>query len=102
MESDKIKLIPKPHLKLRKIGSRHMIVKASDSCVNLTNVYSLNGTAARLWEAVCKDGCRTTGELAEELCSTYDVEYDRALRDVERQIEEWEKMGLLVRRHTGD
>ena len=92
MESDKIKLIPKPHLKLRRI----------DSCVNLTNVYSLNGTAARLWEAVCKDGCRTTGELAEELCSTYDVEYDRALRDVERQIEEWEKMGLLVRRHTGD
>ena len=63
MESDKIKLIPKPHLKLRRIGSRHMIVEASDSCVNLTNVYSLNGTAARLWEAVCKDGCRTTGEL---------------------------------------
>ena len=24
------------------------------------------------------------------------------LRDVERQREEWEKMGLLVRRHTGD
>ena len=43
MESDKIKLIPKPHLKLRRIGSRHMIVEASDSCVNLTNVYSLNG-----------------------------------------------------------
>lgn len=64
MESDKIKLIPKPHLKLRRIGSRHMIVEASDSCVNLTNVYSLNGTAARLWEAVCKDGCRTPGELA--------------------------------------
>lgn len=61
MESDKIKLIPKPHLKLRRIGSRHMIVEASDSCVNLTNVYSLNGIAARLWEAVCKDGCRTPG-----------------------------------------
>lgn len=102
MESDKIKLIPKPHLKLRRIGSRHMIVEASDSCVNLTNVYSLNGTAALLWEAVCKDGCRTPGELAEELCSTYDVGYGRALRDVERQLEEWEKMGLLVRRHTGD
>ena len=102
MESDKIKLIPKPHLKLRRIGSRHMIVEASDSCVNLTNVYSLNGPAARLWVAVCKDGCRSPGELAEELFSTSEVGSGRALRDVERQIEEWEKMGLLVRRHTDD
>lgn len=102
MESDKIKLIPKPHLKLRRIGNRHMIVEASDSCVNLTNVYSLNGTAALLWEAVCKDGVRNLRELAEELCATYDVGYGRALRDVERQLEEWEKMGLLVRRHADD
>lgn len=43
-----------------------------------------------------------SGELAEGLCKTYDVEYGRALRDVERQIEEWEKMGLLSRRGTGD
>ena len=99
---NKDKLIPKSGLKLRRIGNRHMIVEVSDSCVNLTNVYSLNGTAARLWEAVCKDGCRTPGELAEELCLTYDVGYGRALRDVERQIEEWEKMGLLSRRGTGD
>lgn len=39
----------KSNLKLRRIGNRHMIVEVSDSCVNLTNVYSLNGTAARLW-----------------------------------------------------
>lgn len=99
---NKDKLIPKSGLKLRRIGNRHMIVEVSDSCVNLTNVYSLNGTAARLWEMVCNGEGRTAGELAEGLCKTYDVEYGRALRDVERQIEEWEKMGLLVRRHTDD
>ena len=88
----------KSNLKLRRIGNRHMIVEVSDSCVNLTNVYSLNGTAARLWEMVCNGEGRTAGELAEGLCKTYDVEYGRALRDVERQIEEWEKMGLLSRR----
>ena len=85
----------KSNLKLRRIGNRHMIV-------DLTNVYSLNGTAARLWEMVCNGEGRTAGELAEGLCKTYDVEYGRALRDVERQIEEWEKMGLLSRRGTGD
>ena len=84
---NKDKLIPKSGLKLRRIGNRHMIVEVSDSCVNLTNVYSLNGTAARLWEMVCNGEGRTAGELAEGLCKTYDVEYGRALRDVERQIE---------------
>ena len=91
---NKDKLIPKSGLKLRRIGNRHMIVEVSDSCVNLT--------AARLWEMVCNGEGRTAGELAEGLCKTYDVEYGRALRDVERQIEEWEKMGLLSRRGTGD
>ena len=81
---NKDKLIPKSGLKLRRIGNRHMIVEVSDSCVNLTNVYSLNGTAARLWEMVCNGEGRTAGELAEGLCKTYDVEYGRALRDVER------------------
>lgn len=85
----------KPNLKLRKIGNRYMIVDASGSCVNLTDVYSLNETAARLWEAVCKGECRTPEELAEELCKTYEVEYERALHDVESQLAEWEKMGLL-------
>ena len=37
----------------------------------------------------------TPEELAEELCKTYEVEYERALRDVESQLAEWEKMGLL-------
>jgi len=72
-----------------------MIVETSDSCVNLTNVYSLNETAALLWEMLCReDGC-TPEELAEELCKTYEVEYERALHDVESQLAEWEKMGLL-------
>ena len=99
---NKDKLIPKAGQKPRRKGNRHMIVEVSDSCVNLTNVYSLNGTAARPWEMVCNGEGRTAGELAEGLCKTYDVEYGRALRDVERQIEEWEKMGLLSRRGTGD
>lgn len=87
--------MPKSNLKLRKIGSKYMIVDASDSCVNLTNVYSLNETAARLWERICDGKEHTPEELAEELCRTYEVEYERALHDVECQLAEWGKMGLL-------
>ena len=39
-----------PSLQLRRIGSKWMIVKAVDGEVNMTDVISLNETAARLWE----------------------------------------------------
>lgn len=89
------KITPKPNLTLRRIGNKYMIVEASESCVNLTNVYSMNETAARLWEAINKGDNRTPAELAEDLCVAYRVDYDRALRDIELQMEEWKKMGLL-------
>lgn len=88
-------MIPKSNLTLRKIGSKYMIVESAGNCVNLTNVYSLNETAAWLWEAVCRGGARTPEALAKELCAAYEVEYECALRDVERQLKEWEEMGLL-------
>lgn len=90
------KITLKPNLKLRKIGRKHMIVETVDGCVNLTNVYSMNETAAWLWEAISKGDNRTPEELAESLCKEYAVEPERALHDVKHQLEEWEKMGLLV------
>lgn len=99
---NKNKIVPKTNLRLHRIGNKYMIVETVDGCVNLTNVYSMNETAAWLWEAVGKGEDRTPGKLAESLCKVYKVEYDRALRDVEHQLEEWEKMGLLVRQDTRD
>lgn len=94
MESNN-KITPKPNLKLRKIGRKFMIVETVDGCVNLTNVYSMNDTAAWLWEAVNSNGNRTPEELAEGLCREYGVEYERVLMDVRRQLEEWRDMELL-------
>lgn len=89
------KIIPKPDLKLRKIGNRYMIVDVSENCANLTDVYSLNETAAWLWNAICQGSGNTVDELAGALCEVYNVEKERALRDVEAQVEDWEKMGII-------
>ncbi len=89
-------MTPKSNLKLRKLGSKYMIVENSDTQENLANVYSLNETAARLWEMLCNGDARTPEELAEALCRMYNVEKACALQDVERQLAEWEEMGLLV------
>lgn len=72
-----------------------MLVETPDDCANLTNVYSMNETAAWLWQRVCTGKEHSPEKLAESLCKVYNVEYDRALHDVEHQLEEWQQMGLL-------
>ena len=85
---------PKRNLQLRKIQNQYMIVEASAVNVNMSNVYSLNKTAADLWEMI-SPGERTVEELIEWLCSNYDVEADIAKADVERQLAEWRDFGLI-------
>lgn len=86
---------PQSGLKLRKIGRQHVIVKACDGNVNMSNVYSLNRTAAELWKQL-EQGNSTVEGLAEWLCGRYEVEKAVALHDVERQLAEWESFGLIA------
>ncbi len=81
-------------LKLRKIGSRYMIVSLAENNVNLSEVYTLNATAAGIWERVEEN---TVEEIADWICGEYEVDRERALADVEAQLEEWEKFGLITR-----
>lgn len=85
----------KANLKLRKIGSNHMIVDASTGSANLTNVYTLNATAARMWE-LAEGHDFTSQQLAEAICCEFDVEPQRALAEVDAQLGEWRKFGLIT------
>lgn len=85
---------PKKNLQLRKIQNQYMIVEASAADVNMSNVYSMNKTAADLWEVISSNE-RTVEELVEWLCSNYDVGADVAKGDVERQLAEWREFGLI-------
>ena len=84
----------KPNLQLRKIGKRYIIVD-NDSAVNLTGVYTLNEVSARIWEAIGETADATPEKLATLLCNEYEVDHSTALADVTRQIEEWQRYGLL-------
>ena len=92
MKEDVIHL--KEGLKLRKIGKQYMIVEANAGNINMSDVYTLNQTAAQLWERI-EAGSYTPQELAEWLCSLYIVTPDVALQDVERQLAEWKHFGLI-------
>lgn len=92
---DKMILSPKEGLKLRKIGSQYMIVDASGENVNMSDVYSLNRTAALLWQQVEKGGA-TPGTLADYLCENFEIDKEAAANDIERQIADWKEFGLLL------
>lgn len=85
---------PKLGLQLRKIGNKYMIVEVCNENVNMTDVFSLNETAARLWQRI-NEGKYASEELVDWLCGEYDTDKDTALRDIERQLEEWKKFGLI-------
>lgn len=91
-------LSPKPGMRLYRIGGKYMLVDTSESDANMADVYSMNETAALLWETV-GTGCGLSPDaLADSLCRVYDVGHDRAAGDVRRQLDEWAAMGLLVRK----
>lgn len=69
-------------LNLRRIGGKYMIVKAVGGKANMTDVITLNETAALLWERF-SDMDFTEEEMAECLC------------DVHNLLAKWKECGML-------
>lgn len=82
-------------LRLRKIGSQYMIVEPAGGVNRQAKVFELNETAALIWERIGSEEINAE-ELAAYLSSEYEIDQTVALRDVRRQLEEWEKFGLTV------
>lgn len=81
-------------LVLRTIGSDHMIVDPGQEMVDLSTVYTLNDSAAWLWEQL-KGIDFTNTSIVTLLCQQYDVTEQQALADAEVLIKDFEKQGLL-------
>lgn len=82
-------------LKLRKIGNKYILVEVRDNHANLTDVFTLNTMAAFLWQRMC-EGDFTVQELAERVCEQFEVSYDIAFADINRQLNEWKDYNLLM------
>lgn len=83
-----------PSLRLRRIGSKCVIVRVVDGKANLTDVISLNETAAGLWERFTGKEF-TADEMADWLCGEYDVDASEAMADVHSLLEKWKEYGML-------
>lgn len=83
-----------PDVAARRVGDELMVMSGRDS-----SLFSLNETAAVLWEAA--DGTTPLAGIVErEICSRFDVDRDEALRDAEALAEELAHHGILIVSHA--
>ncbi|MDY3141788.1 MAG: PqqD family protein [Parabacteroides sp.] len=81
-------------LTLKKVGKNYMLVEVADNEVNMTNVYSMNSTAAWLWEHLDTSE-QQIADIADKMCSEYEVDRETALTDITSQLQQWKEMGLI-------
>lgn len=84
-----------PNMKLRKVGRKYMVVDASSGSVNMTNVFTFNDSAVRLWERASV-GPFEAEDLARWLCEWYEVDMSTARADVEKLLRCWVDGGLVI------
>ena len=85
----------KEGLYLRKVGSQYMLVDNSQEEVDFTNVYTMNASAAYLWEKIGEQEF-DDDLLVEWLCEKYEVEPEQAKADVVKLTTEWKKLALVT------
>ncbi|WP_104384620.1 PqqD family protein [Sphingobacterium sp. HMA12] len=81
-------------LVLRTIGADHLIVDPSQDSIDLSTVYTLNSSAAWLWEQL-KGKEFDQATIVELLCDNYEVDVEQAQSDAKVLLGDFERQGLL-------
>ncbi|TJY60130.1 PqqD family protein [Sphingobacterium alkalisoli] len=81
-------------LKLRQIGDDYIVVEPGQDMVDMSKVYTLNETAAWLWNAL-KGKDFSVETVVELLRNEYDVKEKEAQEDVAKLLAIFEEQGLL-------
>lgn len=83
------------NLILREVAGEYMIVNPFCETVDMTQILTLNETAAWLWQQA--EGKEfDEAYLVNCLCDEYEVDPATAASDVHEMCEQWQKNGLLV------
>ena len=63
--------------------------------INFGKMLALNETAGWLWKQAQEMGDFTVEALADKLCEEYDVDADKARKDVSGIIAEWQNVSVI-------
>jgi hypothetical protein len=77
----------------RKIGDECILVPIRQDVGDLDSIYTLNETAAMIWELI--DGKTTVGEIKERLLLEYDVTASQAEEDLLEHLKQLETLKAI-------
>jgi hypothetical protein len=80
-------------LVFRKIGDECILVPIRQGVGDLNSIYTLNETAARIWELI--DGKARVGEIKERLVLEYDVTASQAEEDLLEHLNQLESIKAI-------
>jgi len=69
-----------PSIVTRKTGNEYVLVPVTNNIADMTSVYTLNETGAFIWELI--DGKKSVEEIIEAVIDKYDVDREKATKDV--------------------
>ncbi|HEX8948804.1 MAG TPA: PqqD family protein [Dissulfurispiraceae bacterium] len=83
-----------PDVVFRRIGDEAVLVPIVDNVGDLSCIYTLNETGARLWELF--DSMRNVEEICGLIAGEFDVQTERAADDISGFVEELSAMKFLL------
>jgi hypothetical protein len=78
----------------RKIGDEYLLVPIRQGVGDLESIYTLNETAARIWELL--DGTATGKEIRDKITEEFDVTPEEAEKDLVRHLRELASIRAIV------
>jgi hypothetical protein len=73
----------------RELDGEAILLNPKEGCS-----YNLNNVSTLIWKML--DGEHTPEDIAKTICELYEVEYEQALQDIERLLDELRDNNLLI------
>jgi hypothetical protein len=78
----------------RKIGDEFVLVPIKQDVGDLESIYTLNETAARIWELI--DGKTSVKDIKERIVEEFEVDAKQAERDLLEHLQQLEGMSAII------
>jgi hypothetical protein len=82
-----------PNVVAREIAGERILVPIRTQSADMTAIYVLNDTGARIWDLL--DGEHSCSQIEDILVDEYDVSRETAGADIAEMVEQLEGLGML-------
>ena len=83
-----------PEFMLRQVAGRFLLAPVGEAAEKFSGMITINGTGKFLWELLEQE--QSVDSLAQALVDTYQIDLERAKKDVEKFLEPIRSAGAII------